>query len=103
MFCRVCRGLLFCHVLFCHVVFCCVMFWCVMFCHARVLFCHVVFCHVLFCHVVFCRVCRGREAGYSGDSRGNLGSGGRGMQGWGWPGGLSLKSNDPSLSGGEQV
>ena len=60
------------------------------FCHALlwyVLFCHVLPCSALSCHVVFSfsSRARGRDTqGYSGtlgDSRDNLGSGGRGMHG----------------------
>ena len=47
---------------------------------------------IMFCHVVFCRVCRGREAGHSGDTRDNLGSGGRGVQGGGVAGGSVLRN-----------
>ena len=72
-----------------------------------VLLCSDMLCHAVLCHVVFCRVRRGREAGYSGilgDSRGlsgQLGVWRPRYAGWGWPGGLFLKSNNPNLSGGE--
>ena len=69
----------------------------VMLCHARVLL-----CHIMLCHVVFCRVCRGREAGYPGSS-GQLGVWRPRYAGWGWPGSLFLKSNNPNLSGGEKT
>ena len=84
--------LMLCYALICHDV---AMLCSVMLCHAR-----VMFCHIMLCHGVFSRVCRGREAGYPGSS-GQLGVWRPRYAGWGWPGSLFLKSNNPNLSGGE--
>ena len=81
-------------------VFCHVMIWYVMCCYGHAmfsyvrhaLFCRALFCSILscsskgrvFCSVVSCRVlsCLSRaRGGILGEHRGNLGSGGRGMQG----------------------
>ena len=68
------------------------------FCHALlwyVLFCHVLSCSALSCHAVFSFSSRAGGAGYPGsfgDSRDNLGSGGRGMQGGGVAGGSVLRN-----------
>ena len=73
---------MFCSVMLCHALICPVMFCSVMLC--SVVF--VMFCSVLSCSVVFVEGARRDEAGFPGtlgDTRDNLGSGGRGMQGGG--------------------
>ena len=83
---------LICHALFCHALFCHAMF-----SYVFVMLCSVVLCFVQFCHV--------RQRGGWRDNRGQSGQLGvwrPRYAGWEWPGGLSLKSNDPNLSGGEQ-
>ena len=54
----------------------------------------------LFCSSLSCSS-KAREGGITRDTRDNLGSGGRGMQGGGGREVFPLKSNDPSLSGEE--
>ena len=96
MFFLLCSDLacsLICHVLFCHALFCHAMF-----SYVFVMLCSVVLCSVQFCHV--------RRRGGGRDNRGHSGQLGvwrPRYAGWEWPGGLSLKSNDPSLSGGESL
>ena len=81
-------NVLLCHALFCPVMFCSVMLCSVVFViFCSVMLCSVVFvmfCSVMLCSVVFVEGARRDEAGFPGtlgDSRDNLGSGGRGMQG----------------------
>ena len=115
MFCDV----MLCHGLLCHAaMFCSVMYVLLcyaMFCDAVLcygLLCHGVFCYALLCSVMSCSVvfvegARRDTRGYSGilgDSRDNLGSGGRAaVCRVGLAGGQFLKSNNPKLSGGERV
>ena len=114
---------MFCHASFCDAVLCYGLLCHGVLCYA--LFCPVMLCSVVFvegamrdtrdtrglgtagglaaavCRVVSCCVlsfssrARGGTPGTLGDTRDNWGSGGRGMQGGGWPGGLFLKSADP--------
>ena len=103
-----CCSVMLCHALFCPVMFCSVMLCSVVFvmfcgfvvlsCQCAVLSCYVMLCSVLSCCVLSCSSCsvlschvlscssraRGgmrRDSQGLGDTRDNLGSGGRGMQG----------------------
>ena len=84
----------------------------VLFCQRAVLSCCVMLCSVLSCSGLSCCVlscssrARGGTPGTLGDSRGSSGQLGVWRPrhaGWGWPGGLFLKSNNPNLWGGEKV
>ena len=79
-----------CHALFWHALSCSVVF-----CHA--MFCHALFCHALLRSVLFVE----GEGGITRDYRepGDLAAA---VCRAGGPGGLFLKSNNPSLSGGEK-
>ena len=87
-----------CCVMLCSVVLCSVVLCSVMLCSLMCLSCSVLSCSVLFSSVMFVEGAGGRE---SQGSSGQLGVWRPRYAGWEWPGGLSLKSNDPSLSGGE--
>ena len=95
-----------CSVMFCSGMFCCAvlsMFCSVMLCHA--LFCPVMFCSVMLCSVMFVEGARRdtREHREHRGLSGQLGVWRPRYAGWGWPGGLFLKSNIPNLWGGEKV
>ena len=79
-----------------------------------VLSCSVLSCYALcMCFFMICSVmfrfaqfCHARRKGGWRDNRGHSGQLGvwrPRYAGWEWPGGLSLKSNDPSQSGGESL
>ena len=67
-----------------------------------VLSCHVLSCSVLSCSAPFCPVRRRRGGGSPGTLAGP-GDLAAAVCRAGGPGGLFLKSNDPNLSGGEQL
>ena len=63
---------------------------------------YALFCPVMLCSVVFVEGAR-RDTRDTRGSSGHLGVWRPRYAGWGWPGGLFLKSNNPSLSGGENT
>ena len=91
---------MFCHALFCHAMLCHALF-----CHAlscSVVSCHAMFCHALFCHALLRSVLFVEgEGGITGEYR-EAGDLAAAVCRAGGPGGLFL-SNDPNLSGGEQL
>ena len=107
------EGALFCYVVLCRLMLCHVLLWMfcdglfcsVMFCHARVLFCHALLCDVVFCLFLVVMLVEGarRETRDTRGHSGQLGVWRPRYAGWGWPGGLFLKSNNPNLSGGESM
>ena len=69
-----------CSVMLCSVMLCYVMLCSVMLCSLMCLSCSVLSCSVLFSSVI---IVEGAGGGITRDTRDNLGSGGRGMQGGG--------------------
>ena len=98
-----------CYVMPCYVVLCSVMR-CSVVLSCSVLSCHVVSCSVMPCSVMLCSVMLCSVLSCSSKARGAGSSGIIGGPGGlaaavcraGGPGGLFSKSNDPTLSGGEQ-